>query len=153
MPEGGERDAVKRTVGKEEEKRHRVEDQVANSPKIEWYVGKTSGFAEGDRKVFQLGNREVGVFRRNGLLYAYENLCLHQGGPVCEGLIIGKVEPIVAGDQRIIGERFSDDEVHIVCPWHGYEYDIETGACTTDRRLRLRSYEVVQRGEDVYVLA
>jgi len=50
------------------------------------------------------------------------------------------------------GQRFSD-EVHFVCPWHGYEYDLKTGECAADRRLRLKTYQVVRRGEDIYVVA
>jgi len=140
-------------VGEGEEKRHLAEDVASSQAKMEWHVGKVSDFAEGDRRVFQLGNREVGVFRRNGRFYAYENLCLHQGGPVCEGMIVGKVEPVLDEGQAFLGERFSEEDMHIACPWHGFEYNIETGECITDRRLRLRSYEVVEGEEDVYVLS
>lgn len=144
---------AERFIGEIEEKRHLAEDAAADRSKTEWHVGKVSDFVEDGRKVFQLGDREVGVFWRNGLFYAYENLCLHQGGPVCEGMIVGKVEPILGDHQAFHGERFSEEEMHIACPWHGFEYNIETGECITDRRLRLRSFEVVRREEDVYVLA
>jgi nitrite reductase/ring-hydroxylating ferredoxin subunit len=30
---------------------------------------------------------------------------------------------------------------------------MKTGECVGDRKLKLRKYEVVQRGEDVYVVA
>ena len=50
-----------------------------------------------------------------------------------------------------MGQKFSDSQVHFVCPWHGYEYDIRTGECAADRRLRLKKYNVVQRGDDIYV--
>jgi nitrite reductase (NADH) small subunit len=118
MP-GKDEGATERLVGKEEQKRRQTEDEVVGRPKAEWHVGTASDFAEGDRKVFYLGEKEVGVFRKDGRFYGYENLCLHQGGPVCEGLILGKVEPVLEEDQSITGERFSEDEIHIVCPWHG----------------------------------
>ena len=51
------------------------------------------------------------------------------------------------------GQRFASDQVHFVCPWHGYEYDLRTGECAADRRLKLKTYEVVRRGEDIYVRA
>ena len=38
------------------------------------------------------------------------------------------------------------------CAWHGWEFDIETGACAGDRRRKLRRYETVERGGQVYVL-
>jgi nitrite reductase/ring-hydroxylating ferredoxin subunit len=49
-------------------------------------------------------------------------------------------------------QTFSADEAHFVCPWHGYEYDIKTGECVANRKLRLQSYEVVHRGSDIYVM-
>ena len=47
--------------------------------------------------------------------------------------------------------KFSDSDVNFVCPWHGYEYDIKTGECPADRRLKLRSYKVVRRGDNIFV--
>ena len=38
--------------------------------------------------------------------------------------------------------------MHFVCPWHGYEYDLKTGECVGDRKLKLRKFEVVKRGDD-----
>ena len=57
--------------------------------------------------------------------------------------------PIAPGTAR----SFPADEVHFVCPWHGYEYDLKTGECAADRKLKLKSFEVVRRGEDIYVVA
>ena len=45
------------------------------------------------------------------------------------------------------------DEVHFVCPWHGYEFELKTGECVGDRRLRLKKFEVVRRGDDIFVVA
>jgi nitrite reductase/ring-hydroxylating ferredoxin subunit len=91
------------------------------------------------------------VFHWEGELYAYSNLCLHQGGPACEGLIMHQVEDVIGPDKTWIGQKFSDTRVNFVCPWHGYEYDIRTGECAADRRLKLRKYQVVRRGEDIFV--
>jgi nitrite reductase/ring-hydroxylating ferredoxin subunit len=33
------------------------------------------------------------------------------------------------------------------------EYNIKTGECASDRRLKLKKYEIVRKGDDVYVLA
>ena len=48
--------------------------------------------------------------------------------------------------------RFNHDEMHIVCPWHGWEYDLETGEMVADRKFRLRKYDVEEREDGVYVL-
>src|SRR5215471_1141864 len=96
---------------------------------------------------------KASVFKDRGEFHAYSNYCLHQGGPACEGLIIAKVEERIMPDKTSKGLYFSDSETHFVCPWHGYEYDIKTGECVSDRKLKLRRYKIVQRGDDVYVVA
>ncbi len=116
-------------------------------------VGPAAAFADGERRIVFHGPVEIGVFRWNSKFYAYENLCVHQGGPACEGMIMHKVEDVLAADRTYVRQTFSDDEVHFVCPWHGYEYDIRTGECVGDRRLRLRSYPVVERGGEIFVVA
>jgi len=119
----------------------------------ESFIGKASEFKDGDRRIVLLGETEVGVFRENGQFYAYSNYCLHQGGPACEGLTIAKVEERIMPDKTSRGLYFSDVELHFVCPWHGYEYDMKTGECVADRRLKLKRYEVVEKGDGLYVVA
>ena len=53
--------------------------------------------------------------------------------------MIGKVEQVLRDDKTVAFERESTEELHVICPWHGWEYDLENGECATDRRLRLRS--------------
>jgi nitrite reductase/ring-hydroxylating ferredoxin subunit len=118
----------------------------------EQYVGKTAEFKDGDRRIIFAGENEIGVFRHEGAFYAYSNFCLHQGGPACEGLTIAKVEERLLPDKTSQGLYFSDSEMHFVCPWHGYEYDMKTGECVSDRKLKLRKYKVVEKGDEVSVL-
>jgi nitrite reductase/ring-hydroxylating ferredoxin subunit len=117
----------------------------------EVFVARAGEIAEGDRRLVQAGRLVVGVFRIHGRYYAYRNRCVHQGGPVCQGTILGKVEAVLAPDRHVVRERFSEDEIHIVCPWHGYEYNIETGACATSPDLRLTAYQVIERDGGIYV--
>ena len=114
-------------------------------------VGKVSEMKDGDRRIVFVGDQEIGVFRHEGQYYAYSNFCLHQGGPACEGLIMHQVEDVIGPDKTWVGQKFSDSQINFVCPWHGYEYDIKTGECAADRRLRLKKYNVVRRGDDVFV--
>jgi nitrite reductase/ring-hydroxylating ferredoxin subunit len=64
-----------------------------------------------------------------------------------------KVVDIIAQDRTYQGQDFDDSEMHFVCPWHGWEYDIKTGQCIGDRRQYLRKYVVVERDDDVFVIA
>jgi nitrite reductase/ring-hydroxylating ferredoxin subunit len=119
----------------------------------EQFVGKASEIKDGERRIVFAGEHEIGVFKEKGEYYAYSNFCLHQGGPACEGLTIAKVEERIMPDKTSRGLYFSDTELHFVCPWHGMEYDMKTGECVSDRKMKLRSYKILQKGDDIYVVA
>lgn len=119
----------------------------------EHLAGSVRDFENETRRVVSVGGRQVVVFKHRERFYALDNRCLHNGGPVGEGMLIGKVEAILGPDQSYLGERFSREETHLVCPWHGWEYDIETGRCAGDPSRGLRTYRTVQREEQVYVIA
>ena len=116
-------------------------------------IGPASLVPEESGLLVRLGGYEVGVFRLHDGYVAYENVCLHQGGPVCSGVVIGKVEQVLRDDKTVAFERESTEEIHVICPWHGWEYDLATGECATDRRLRLRRFEVEVVGDELYVSA
>jgi len=98
-----------------------------------------------------VGGREIGVFKSQGRLYAYENRCCHQGGPVCSGEILGATRLVLGERGEALREILDESEMRLVCPWHGWEYDLVTGEAAHDRRVRLRRFEVtVERGV-VYV--
>jgi nitrite reductase (NADH) small subunit len=115
-------------------------------------IGSLSDF-DGDRRIkVTVDGHEIVVFRHKGKMYAFDNWCLHMGGPVGEGLLMGKVEARITEDGYHRGEYFSDTTTHLVCPWHGWEYDIETGQQAGDKSLCLRRYEVDVQGADVHVV-
>lgn len=89
-------------------------------------VCRSEDVAERGRYVVQVGDLTIGLFRIKNQLYAYENTCPHQGGPVCQGKILGRVrEHLDRG--RTTHREYDEDELHIVCPWHGFEFSITTG--------------------------
>jgi nitrite reductase/ring-hydroxylating ferredoxin subunit len=94
-------------------------------------VGASDEIAERGRLVVSVdaptGPVTLGVFRFGGRLYAYENVCAHQGGPACQGRIVSRVRERLDDQQRSLGTAFDDATMHIVCPWHGFEYDVTTG--------------------------
>ena len=117
----------------------------------ECFVANVSDLKDGDRRIVVSGKHEVGVFFKDGEYYGYSNYCVHAGGPACEGILVNKVVDLIGPDRTYQGQSFSD-ELHFVCPWHGYEYDMKTGECVSDRKLKLRKYKVVEKGDEVYVL-
>ena len=46
---------------------------------------------------------------------------------------------------------FDEDDMHIVCPWHGYEYHLETGEHVCNAALRLKKFKVTARDGGLYV--
>lgn len=59
-------------------------------------------------KIVAAGDRSIGVFNAGGELYAIEDRCSHDDGPLAEG-------------------TFDPLECIVVCPRHGAEFDVRTG--------------------------
>lgn len=118
----------------------------------EWRVGSERDLRDAGRPTLvEIEGREVGIFAVGESLYAYESRCPHQGGPVCRGQVLGRVRTSVREGGALEPERFDESQLQLVCPWHGFEFDLATGRCTADRRFRLRSYPVTKRDGDVFV--
>jgi nitrite reductase (NADH) small subunit len=118
----------------------------------EIFLCNSEDLGEGARKFFANDSEQIGVIRAGGLLHAFRNVCPHQGGPVCEGLIVHKVEEVLAADKTYQGMRFNTNELHIVCPWHGWEFNIATGRCAGDGRHALKRYQVIENNNAIYVI-
>ncbi|MBM9463588.1 Rieske 2Fe-2S domain-containing protein [Aeromicrobium sp. YIM 150415] len=114
-------------------------------------VGDSEDVPERGRLVVDIGDRTVGVFRVAGQLRAYENTCPHMGGPVCQGLIIPGVRENLDEGGMTVGQEFDEEDLRIVCPWHGFEFSIDTGRHAGAGRPRLRSFPVDERDGVIYV--
>lgn len=75
----------------------------------------------GTGRIFEIGVRQVAIFHVDGEFFALENTCCHRGGPLGDG-------PVGDGE--------------VTCPWHGWRFDLETGACLNSPGDRVRCYEV-----------
>jgi ferredoxin-nitrite reductase len=87
---------------------------------------KAQDIAEGRAKLLRARGEEMAVFKSDGQLYGIQNICPHEGGQLCNG----RVE---AGQ--------------VVCPLHGYKFDLKTGACATDPKLKVKVFRLVAQGE------
>ena len=108
---------------------------------------------EGGRLVVDVGDRTIGIFRVAGKLYAWENICAHQGGPVCQGKIIPRVTEVIEPGGESRGFAFDESSLHIVCPWHGFEYDIKSGVHPGRPSARLIRVAVEEATDGIYVTA
>jgi nitrite reductase (NADH) small subunit len=85
-------------------------------------VGPVADFEERHFRIVNAGGLEIGVIRWKNRFFAVHNRCPHQKGPLCLGIVSGR---LVASEP---GAMDVDDEVPIIaCPWHGWEFDLERG--------------------------
>ena len=107
--------------------------------------------AEGGRLVVEMDSGgAIGIFRAGGTLHAYENVCPHQGGPVCQGTILPRVIEDLSAAKASIGFRFEPGDMHIVCPWHGFEFSIATGKHAGAPNIQLTRVAVTESNGQVY---
>jgi 3-phenylpropionate/trans-cinnamate dioxygenase ferredoxin subunit len=62
----------------------------------------------GASKLVEVDNVRVALFNLEGAIYAIEDVCTHDGGPLVEGTVV--------------------DGCQVQCPRHGARFDIRTGA-------------------------
>ena len=116
------------------------------------FLCEESEMQDGDVRIVTSGRTDIGVYRYEGSYFAYRNQCVHQGGPVCEGVTRFKILDILGEDHTFQGQTYDETDPHIVCPWHAYEYHLKTGVCATDATLRLRKFDVLVRDGAIYVV-
>ena len=95
-------------------------------------------FPPNTREVIQFGRQSIGVLNVDGNFFALRNHCPHQGAPLCLGKISGTTLP-----SRPFSYEYGRENEIITCPWHGWEFEISSGASVFNpHRVRVRSYEV-----------
>lgn len=114
------------------------------SSKGRYVVAAAAELPPGQRKIIKVAGREIGVFNLNGSFYALRNVCPHKGAPLCRG----RLRPLVISDGVSHIDYRREGEV-LKCPWHLWEFDIKTGCALHDEALRVRTYSVVQEGDEV----
>ncbi len=93
-------------------------------------VGSTLDLAPGSAKTVEVQGKAVAIYNVAGTIYATDNTCLHQGGPLGEGMLDGEI---------------------ICCPWHMWEYNVRTGEKVGADSLKLATYPVKVEGTDIKV--
>ena len=101
-------------------------------------VARAADLADGERLIVEVGGRSIGIFNLGGEFFGLLNRCPHAGAEMCRGQIGGAVSASVPGRYEYDGDRKL-----IMCPWHGWEFDIRTGQSYFDpRNTRLRSFGI-----------
>jgi len=84
-------------------------------------VAQPEELAPGEGRVVEVNGNEVALFNLNGTFYAIDNVCVHQGGPLGEGLLEGE---------------------DVVCPWHRWKYNVKSGVCAANPSVKVKTYSV-----------
>ena len=95
----------------------------------------------GTRKIVEVNRRSIGIFNVNGTLRAVRNVCPHHGAPMCLGELTGTMmPPSTPGSHDLV---WGLEGRVLRCPWHGFEFDVETGRAIWDPEdMRVRVYTV-----------
>ncbi|MBI3928611.1 MAG: non-heme iron oxygenase ferredoxin subunit [Armatimonadetes bacterium] len=70
-------------------------------------IGRIEDFPEGEVRVVRVDGDRVGVCKAEGRLYAFEDRCTHDDGPLGQGRLIG---------------------CEVECPRHGARFDVRDGS-------------------------
>jgi nitrite reductase (NADH) small subunit len=85
---------------------------------------------EGEAREFTVGDKVVCVANVGGTISAMDNVCLHRGGPIGQGIV---------------------HEGKVICPWHGWVWDPKTGEAGHDSSARIPVYPIKVEGDDVLI--
>jgi nitrite reductase/ring-hydroxylating ferredoxin subunit/DMSO/TMAO reductase YedYZ heme-binding membrane subunit len=93
-------------------------------------VCKVDRISEKSATIVSLSGERVAVFRYDGKISAISNVCQHQNGPLGEGRIIDGC---------------------VTCPWHGYQYQPESGAAPPPFKEKIPTFNTKVVGGSVFV--
>ena len=93
-------------------------------------VATTTQIPVGESRAYVVGDREIAVFNVDGAFHAIDNSCPHQGGPLAEGFVEGKI---------------------VTCPWHAWCFDVTSGEMTLGGYTSVDAFDVRVEGDALSV--
>lgn len=110
-------------------------------------VAEVDDIPSGEGIGVDVGGIEIAVFNVKNEFYAISNRCAHQRAPLCK-----------AGERKINAEHtwtetrggVNEDACTVSCPWHLWEWDLETGVHEASDQ-RIGTFDCKVEGEDVLV--
>jgi nitrite reductase/ring-hydroxylating ferredoxin subunit len=105
---------------------------------VEKYVAAAvNDLVPGRARLVTLGGIEIGLFLSASGYRAYRNFCPHAGAPICRGEITRAAAAPPMG-----GSEYPAAREILRCPWHAWEFDLETGENLAYPRCRLDAFPV-----------
>lgn len=106
-----------------------VLDEPEAGSLIDVPVGRLEDLPSGAIRHVKIGKSDIAVARTGDEVFALSNVCRHAFAPLDEGFVEG---------------------YHVVCPWHGWRYDLRDG--TTDHpNADVRTFPVTVRDGEIFV--
>ncbi len=93
-------------------------------------VAKISDVPSGEGRVVDAGGKTLALFNVGGTYYAIDNTCAHRGGPLGEGELDGTI---------------------VTCPWHGWRWDVTTGANANNPAIKVPCFPVMVEQGEIFV--
>lgn len=94
-------------------------------------VAKISDVEPGQVRVFQVDGKHLALANVGGAIFAIDDVCTHDGGPLGEGTLFNDL---------------------VECPRHGARFNVRTGRpVTLPAVIPVRTYEVQVEGDEIRV--
>lgn len=93
-------------------------------------VARVDEVAPGRSKVVTVNGVAIALFNVNGMIYAIDALCPHEGGPLATGKVLGTV---------------------VTCPWHRWRFDLATGRSPVNPAVCVQVYPVKLEGREILI--
>jgi len=93
-------------------------------------VAKVTDVPVGQGLVVQAGDRSLALFNVDGAYHVIDNACPHRGGPMGDGDLDGRLA---------------------ICPWHGWRWDVTTGANANNPAVKIACFATRVVDGDVLV--
>jgi len=84
-------------------------------------VAESASIVEGSAIEVVFNGNVLAIFRDRGQLFAIDAMCAHQGGPLADGTVANGC---------------------VTCPWHGWQYELESGIQTVNRQPLQKTFPV-----------
>ena len=96
-----------------------------------YYVAQCSDISPGTMRCVVLDGLPIALANVGGTIYAFDDACRHEGGPLSAGVLIQDT---------------------VTCPWHGWVYNVRTGkSIVPPVGLHIATYPVLVQDDAVFV--
>lgn len=111
------------------------------------FVGKIEEFSNRKNKRVKVGRKNLLIWKKDHLFFATSEECPHQGASLSSVELTGTMVP---SDPKKLS--YGLEGCIIRCPWHAWEFNVETGRkmYVEDQRC-LVTYKVLVENDNVYI--